>query len=52
MKLGFEKAFDHVDHEFLWATLTATQLDPLVIGLIQGLVTNAEAKVHVNGLFT
>lgn len=28
------------------------ELDPFVISLIQGMVTNAEAKIHVNGLFT
>lgn len=27
-------------------------LDPFVLSLIQGLVLNAKAKVHVNGLFT
>lgn len=52
MKLDFKKAFDRVDHEYLWATLHMMQLDPFVINFIQGLVTNAEAKVHVNGLFT
>lgn len=52
MKLDFQKAFDRVDHEFLWATLSAMNLDPGMIVLIQGLITNVEAKVHVNGLFT
>lgn len=52
MKLDFEKAFDWVDHDFLWDTLSAMQLDPMVIVLIQGLVFGAEAKVHINGLFT
>lgn len=52
MKLDFEKTFDEVDHEFLWATLSAMNLDPRVITLIQGLVCNAKAKVHVNGIFT
>lgn len=52
LKLDFEKAFDRVDHDFLWATLLAMNLDPFVLSLIQGLVLNAEAKVHVNGSFT
>lgn len=28
------------------------RMDPFVISLIMGLVTGAEAKVHVNGLYT
>lgn len=52
LKLDFEKAFDKVDHDYLWATLSAMGLDPLVITLIQGLVMESKAKVHVNGLFT
>lgn len=52
LKLDFEKAFDWVDHSFLWATLSAMNLDPVVIMLLQGLITNAEIKVHVNGMFT
>lgn len=52
MKLDFKNVFDRVDHDFLWATLAAMQLDPWVIALLHGLVTNAEAKVHINGLFT
>lgn len=52
MKLDFEKAFDHVDHGFFWAMLISLKMDPFVITLIMGLVTNAKAKVHVNGIFT
>lgn len=36
----------------MWKTLEAMHLDPFVLKLIQGLVLNVEAKVHVNGLFT
>lgn len=28
------------------------KMDPIVIQLVQGLVLNAVAKVHINGLFT
>lgn len=52
VKLDFAKAYDRVDHSFLWATLKAMRLDSFVIQLIQGLVLNVEAKVHMNGLFT
>lgn len=38
MKLDFEKASARVDHDYLWATLNAMQLDPFIITLIQGLV--------------
>lgn len=52
MKLNFKKAFDHVDHNFIWVMLKAMHVDPFVITLIWGLVTNAKEKVYVNGLFT
>lgn len=52
MKLNFEKRFDQVDHNYLWATLSTMDLDPLVISLLQGLISNVDAKFHVNGLFT
>lgn len=34
MKLDFEKAFDRVDHGFLWATLSTMRMDPCIISLI------------------
>lgn len=52
MKLDFKKAFDRVEHEFLWETLFAMQLDPWVTPLLHGLDTNAKAKVHINEFFT
>lgn len=52
VKLDFAKAYDRIDHSFLWATLTTMCMDPFFIKLIQGLVLNVEAKVHINGLFT
>lgn len=52
LKLDFEKLFDRVDHDYLWATLAAMVLDPFVITLLQGTIRNVEAEVHVNGLYT
>lgn len=52
LKLDFAKAYDKIDHSFLWDTLWAMKMDPFVIRLIQRLVENVEAKVHVNGLYT
>lgn len=34
MKLDFEKAFDQVDHSYLWSTLSTMEWYPLVITLI------------------
>lgn len=52
MKLDFKKAFDRVDHNCIWATLSIMDLYPFVITLFQGMMCDAKAKVHVNGLFT
>lgn len=41
IKLDFAKAYDRIDHSFLWDTLKKMRLDPFVI----------EAKVLVNELF-
>lgn len=51
LKLDFEKAYDRVDHGFLWATLMEMNVDPRVLTLIKGLIMNAHSKVHINGLF-
>lgn len=51
-KLNFEKAFDWVDHNHLWATLSTMDLDPFIITLLQGMIYDAKSKVHINGLFT
>lgn len=52
IKLDFTTTYDRIDHSYLWATLPTMRLDSFVIQLIQGLVENVEAKVHVNGNFT
>lgn len=52
MKLDFEKAFDRVDHNYLWATLSTMDLDPFANTLLQGMIYDAKVKVHVNGLLT
>lgn len=51
VKLDFAKAYNRIDHSLLQDTLTIMCMDLWVIRLIQGLVLNAEAKVHVNGFF-
>lgn len=52
LKLDFKKAYDRVDHRFLWETLEAMAFDPHILTLLKGLVTNPCSKVHVNGMFT
>ncbi|KAL3675030.1 hypothetical protein R1sor_024978 [Riccia sorocarpa] len=47
-KLDFSKAFDHVQHEFLWATLRMMNFCAEFISLVQGLVAQGSAKVFLN----
>jgi hypothetical protein len=50
--LDFEKAFDRVDFDYLWATLDRIGLGGHFLKLTKGLVTQATAKIHLNGLFS
>ncbi|KAL3675120.1 hypothetical protein R1sor_025068 [Riccia sorocarpa] len=48
-KLDFEKAFDRVQHEFLWDTLARLNLSEDFSQLIKMLVGKGRAKVCING---
>ncbi|KAL2611481.1 hypothetical protein R1flu_023173 [Riccia fluitans] len=48
-KLDFVKAFDRVQHHFLWATMRRMGFDSAVIELIRALVLEGHAKIHLNG---
>lgn len=50
--LDLEKAFDRVEHNFIWAVLRAIGLGGTFLRLVQGLLSQAVPKVHVNGYFT
>jgi hypothetical protein len=52
LQLDFQKAYDRVDHPFLWRVLHSMGIAPHFISLIQALVQGSAAKVHFNGLFT
>ncbi|KAL3679387.1 hypothetical protein R1sor_022343 [Riccia sorocarpa] len=51
-RLDFEKAFDRVQHEFLWATLRQMKISHKFISMVQMLVGKGRAKVQVNGVMT
>ncbi|KAL2653622.1 hypothetical protein R1flu_021750 [Riccia fluitans] len=51
-KLDFVKAFDRVQHSFLWATMWRMGFSPTIIELTQALVSEGHAKVHLNGRYT
>lgn len=52
LKADFYKAYDCVEHTFIWDTMKSLGFAPHIIQLAQGLVEQAESKVHINGLFT
>jgi hypothetical protein len=52
LQLDFVKAYDRVDHAFIWAVMQAFGFDPEFIDLVKGLITNATTKFHFNGLFS
>lgn len=52
LKVDFVKAYDRLEHKFLWDTLVAMGFDLGVVALIRGLVENSTSRVHFNGMFT
>jgi hypothetical protein len=50
--LDFAKAYDQVEHAFIWDLLAAMGFCPDFRALVQGLITGSAANVHFNGLFT
>lgn len=52
LKSDFMKAYDRIEHLFIWETMKKLEYNPHLIKLARGLVENVESKVHVNGRFT
>lgn len=50
--LDSEKAFDRVEHAFIWAVLEKLGLGGTFLTLVHGLLSRVFSKVHVNGYFT
>lgn len=52
LKVDFLKAYDRLDHFFLWEVLRALGFSEFFITSVKGLVCNDTLKLHLNGLFT
>ncbi|KAL3688942.1 hypothetical protein R1sor_015251 [Riccia sorocarpa] len=52
VKLDFEKAYDRVNHQYLWESMQAAGFDSKFITLARGLVEGSTSKIHVNGKFS
>ncbi|KAL2610767.1 hypothetical protein R1flu_022459 [Riccia fluitans] len=52
LKLDFEKAFDWVEHDYLWDTMNKLGFGELFIRLVQGLTEGAQTLIHINGTFS
>lgn len=50
--LHFEKAFDQVDFDYIWAMLTTLGLGGKFLQLVKGLILRAHVKIHMNGRFS
>lgn len=51
LKLDFEKAFDQVDFNYIWATLEAMGLGRQFPTLIEDLLMGRSIKININGHF-
>jgi hypothetical protein len=52
LQIDFKKAYDRVEHQYIWAVMRKFGFAETYIQLVQGLVEGGTAKVHFNGLFT
>lgn len=52
VKLDFEKAYDRVEHDYLWDTMAKCGLGQQFVALVKGLTLGASTAVHVNGAKT
>lgn len=52
IKLDFEKAFNLVEHAYIWVVLSKIGLGGHFLLLVKGLLAQATSKVHINGRFT
>ncbi|OAE25854.1 hypothetical protein AXG93_2145s1530 [Marchantia polymorpha subsp. ruderalis] len=52
VKLDFEKAYDRVEHNYLWDAMSKCGLGSGFITLVKGLTLGASTAVHVNGAKT
>ncbi|KAL3680028.1 hypothetical protein R1sor_022984 [Riccia sorocarpa] len=50
VKLDFIKAYDRVDHKFLWRVLEEFGFDAEFIALVQGFTCAGTARVHLNSV--
>ncbi|KAL3680315.1 hypothetical protein R1sor_023271 [Riccia sorocarpa] len=52
VKLDFEKAYDMVDHSYLWDVMCAMGFDEKFLRLTKALVEDSTSTIHVNGRFS
>lgn len=51
IQLDFEKAFDRIEHSYIWETLERLDLGSTFLELVKAWILDVSSKVHVNGLF-
>ena len=49
ISLDQQKAFDHVEHDYLWATFDAFGFSPVFTAMVRAIYCNSESLVKING---
>lgn len=52
LSLDFQKAFDNINHQYLFKTMNRMNIPEMIINVIRFMYSDAHSRIQVNGFFT